>query len=246
MPDWPASDRSPITIYDAAVLAEPNLASYYKFADNFGTKTAVSVRDAKGSVHGQAAGSTTVGLGAAQGLGVYFPGASNSADNLAFGDNFDQTGTAAFSFEFLLRRDGGVIGNGTQCYVFGKEDGLAAGTAYDSYMSNESLSFRRMDSAGGSDVVTSPIATFTPGTRRHVVITYDAANLRMYIDGTEVTGSPVASTRLVQNVTTAFRLGAVAANVQGFQGMFGRFAVYSAALSAAAIATHAALAADLP
>ena len=75
--------------------------------------------------------------------------------------------------------------------------------------------------------------------RHYLAMTYDGANLRGYLDGVEVSGSPVAMTGAVQtDVTLPFRIGTYSDSVDTFDGQIDEVAVYQAALSASQIAEH--------
>ena len=93
------------------------------------------------------------------------------------------------------------------------------------------LEFERLKRGVADDRIqysTSP----SNGTWYHVVLTYDGSNLRGYLNGSEVTGSPVASTGNGSvSDTTGFRIGADRGNANTFDGLIDEVGVWSKALS---------------
>ena len=78
----------------------------------------------------------------------------------------------------------------------------------------------------------------------HIVGTYDATSLRLYVNGALVAG-PTASSASLATQTTNFRIGCQAYNASNpFNGFIDEVAVYNVALPAATVAAH--YAAGLP
>lgn len=80
-------------------------------------------------------------------------------------------------------------------------------------------------------------ATLPPTTTQHVVATYDGANMRMYINGTEAAHSPVARVAAISHSTAALLIGSAPGGAR-WKGKMDEVAVYNTALSAAQVAAH--------
>jgi concanavalin A-like lectin/glucanase superfamily protein len=232
-------DADAALTYPAVVLADAPL-SYWRFGESSGT-VAVDERSAtNGTYHG------TVTLGAAGAIvgdsntAATFDGATAYVD---MGAAFAFGGISSMSYEAWVKPD---AGDAAARRFMSKEtnDGAREGflMGYSGITPADGgpvmtgvLSWERWG-AGGTD---STGAIVTVGSYQHVVVTYDGANMAVYLNGAPV-GS-TASTRSIKSLTNHFRVATysdVAAAADCFGGTIDEVAIYDHALSAASVALH--------
>jgi hypothetical protein len=111
----------------------------------------------------------------------------------------------------------------------------SAGTLVLRILPSGILSIRK---SGGGELTQSTAALAADGEYHHVVAAKSGADLRLYLDGVDVTG-PVVVQTLTNNTTQLTIAGNnVAENRDGIDGHLDEFALYGRALSAAEVAAH--------
>ena len=88
--------------------------------------------------------------------------------------------------------------------------------------------------SGNYETLTGPKPV--AGTTYHVVVTYDGANSRMYVNGAQVDVEP--STGALLDNAAIFTVGAKSSGGGNFAGTIDEPAVYNTALSAATVLAH--------
>jgi autotransporter family porin len=220
--------------YASSVGSTRGLTSLWRLGESSGTTVRDTKATATGSyVNGARLGQAPAPVGTTD-RAVTLDGVD---DHLAFGDRFDQADVVPFSFEGWFKPS--TTGQATRWRrVISKEGpggGYALLLAPDSAGSRrQRLAFERRASTG-TDTVSGATA-LTAGRWYHVAVTYDAANLRLYING-KIEGT-APSRRSLPNTTSPFRIGASSSGGGNFGGGVDDVAVFRTALSAATVAQH--------
>jgi hypothetical protein len=218
--------------YDSVILGESSLVAYYKMGETSGT----TLTDSKGTNNGTYAGTfqLAVPLGIPDGSkGVYFDGLSGVAHA-----GSGVTISGAFTFEFIFR----FVGFGSSGYpvlaASGSDGGLHTGVRLTSNNSlnagNWYLNYGTGSGSGSTGTGTPTLNVWDP---IHIAITYDGTTLKMYMMGVLFisTNVTVAASSIV--TAAAYYTGSGYSNY--LQGIVGKMALYSSALSAADVASHA-------
>jgi hypothetical protein len=213
----------PAAGYASTVTGTAGLTGYWRFGDATGTTAAAAF----GLVTGTYGAGTTLGqpgllVGDAN-KAVAFAGNAK----VAFGDAFDAPANAAFSLEAWVKP---TTLDATSRRIFSKEAGE---DGYYLIATNTRVSFARMRT-GAYDTLSGPVMAV--GSTYHVVVTYDGANARLYINGVQVDVEPSANS-LLDNAAL-FTVGAKASGGGNWAGTIDEPAVYNAALSAATVLAH--------
>jgi len=225
---------APACSYKQTVLATAGVQSYWRLDETSGTSAA----DSKGSVTGTYTSGYTLNQSGAMSSGNPAVGATGSGTVVGFGDNYDFTGTTAYSVEAWIKpsaftldgsvrdivgKDGGADGWGLHVLP---AQGVAAGTA----------NYRQVEFTRKVAGVTYSIksAAITTGVWYHLVGTYDGTTMTLYLNGASVaTGTPGNS---LANTTQALFIGSGTDTAT-----VDEVAVYNTALSAADVLRHYAM-----
>jgi len=148
-------------------------------------------------------------------------------------DDFDYEGTASFSVECWVNLR--TPGAGEFERIVAHEDGTNGWLLYYHDTAGIGIGRQRAGSFSLKDEVPSG---GTLGSIYHVVGTYDGANLRLYLNGTEA-GSSLTDTTSIGAFTATLRIGrSPLGGTTGMNGVVDEVAVYSSALAADRVATH--------
>jgi hypothetical protein len=169
------------------------------------------------------------------GTAVSFDGVD---DYVTGGDNYDFTGTAAFTAEAWVRPSV-ATSTAYRCVVtkfhapaWANQGGWAVCIYPSSDPTNPNkLYFARLINSNASF---ANGVTLAANSWSHVVATYDGTNMRLYVNGTLV--ATTASALTLANTTDALLVNGLAAN--GTAGLMDEAAVYSSALSAQQVTEH--------
>lgn len=215
--------------YDAAVLAD-NPTAFYKMADAASQTTMV---DSSGNAHnGIFSSSAMPGAG-----GILTGSPDTSADfasNYAGVTGADWMDTAtAVTFEAIIRPD--TI-SGSYNFIAQRDDGNGTGNQWWLVIKAGKLTAL----CRGSEF--SGATTLAANTIYHVAFKYDGANANVYLNGT-ADRVAVAATGSMSLANNDLQIGRWinAGSPLYFDGRIARAAYYTAALSDARIAAHAAL-----
>ena len=214
--------------YAATVAGTAGVQGYWRFGDASGTTAAAAVGTRTG----------TYGAGTTLGQAGLITGDTNKAVSFSgnakvtFGDAFDFNGTAfAFSLEAWVKP---TTTDATSRRIFSKEwSDSTGGQGYYLVNRSSNLQFARLRN-DLYEVVNGP--SIPVGQTKHVVITYNGATMRMYLNGAEVANSP--SINAMVDSTAAFTIGAKASGGGNWAGTIDEPAVYNTVLSPATIAAH--------
>jgi hypothetical protein len=215
------------TLYSQVVLSDQP-ASYWKLDETNGT-TAADATGAHAGTYSAVTLNRTTGVKDA-GTAVGFD--DTQVQLITIGDYYGFTGTTAFSAEIWASPSAHAVDR----RLFSKEG--ASGTRPGWRMNvntNNRVSASRLDASGVADTATST-TTLAAGTWYHLVVTYDGANLRLYVNGTlEAT---VASTRSAGSTTNALRIGRYSGGGETFGGDLDEAAVYTTVLTQQQVTEH--------
>ena len=220
----------PGSSYATTVLNTPGLSSYWRFGEASGT-TATA---AKGPVTGSYGVGVRLGqLGLITGdanTAAIFDGTGTAL--VRFGDVYDFAGTTRFSLEAWVKPTT-VDANARR--IFAKDWANAAGVQ-GWYLINSSsrLQFARLRDNVYQSFSVPPLAA---GGRYHVVVTYDGATMRLYVNGA-LKGAAASGAALLDG-TVPFTMGAKATGGVNWAGTIDEAAVYSGTvLSPADVQSH--------
>jgi len=213
-----------------------NPVGYWRLGEATGTSTAF---DSKATNQGLYVNGPTLaqtgGLNLDADTAVGFDGVNDRAD---LGDVHGFTGTSPFTLEAWLK-PGTPIDEYRR--VIAKEGSNKAGwhlyLQATSFSTPNGIAFGRCDAAGACDAVGSGFG-LQAGTWYHVAVTYDGANLRIYVNGTLT--QTTASTRSVGSNTAPLRFGMSSSwtNADRYTGSMDEVAIYNGALSQARVQAH--------
>ena len=154
-----------------------------------------------------------------------------SSSWVRFGDVFDFAGNGAFSAELWLTP---TTVDATGRRIISKEWSDAAGSQGWYLLHTASrLEFSRIRNSVWNN---ASRAALTPGTRYHVVVTYDGTTMRLYVNGA-LAGSG-GSTQALVDSPAAFAIGARPTGGSPFVGTIDEPAVYGVALTGAQVQAH--------
>ena len=215
------------THYHGTVLATAGLQSYWRLGESSGTTAA----DELGAADATYSGTHTLGAAGLLAQDVDTAVTLGSAGQVSAGDVYDFAGTAPFSLEAWAKPS--TVDALVYRRVFDKSSG-GASEGYLVWIGPGGIGAART-SGGTNDFVLGGVPAV--GQTSHIVVTYDGATLRLYVDGALV--DEAASTRALANTTRALLLGADSdGNAQQFLGELDEAAVYDVALSAATVRQH--------
>jgi hypothetical protein len=209
--------------YSAAVLATPGLVGYWRLGESAGSVACDSAGANDGSYQ---AGTTLAQPGALADdpdTATAFNGSSGwvqvpHGDSLNVGDRF--------SIEAWVKR--GSIGTAANQVIASQQNSAWVLM----FNTNNQLVLRRSNLG---DIAAST-ATVTDTSRwHHVVATKDGATVKLYLDGTDVTG-PV-SNQTITNNTLPLAIGQ-SSNIAYFNGQIDEVALYNTPLTPAQVANH--------
>jgi hypothetical protein len=220
--------------YAQRVLAS-GPASFWRLGEASG-----SVIDSAGAVTGTVGGTITRNV-----AGALSPADGNGAVDLdgstgfiGLGDNHDFSGTAAMSVGGWINPD--VLQ--TFAAVISKTDGTDGWWLWVD--STGQPGFTRRASAAVQSVAGSA-AMIATGAWRHLLVTYDGATSRMYLDGALIASA--ASAGSMTNIATALTIGGRGgAATNPWNGKLDELAVWSRALDATEVAALAAARLEAP
>jgi hypothetical protein len=225
----------PVGSYPSEVLADKPLA-YYRFGEASGDVA----RDRAERMPGGRYTGVTLGVPGA------IAGDTDTAVRLdgmsawvSLADAFDFAGKVPFTIELWARPQ---LVDELHRGLFTKE--VAGGGVRQGYLLTlqltAGLAFERAKDGLTASVMTRPLPA---GVYSHVVVTFDGASLRLYVDGALAAG-PIAATNELPDTTANAVAGARVSgntplgNAAHFRGDLDELAFYDQALSAARVAAH--------
>ena len=233
--------------YRAAVLAGSPLV-YWTLDDDGTAGVSSKAYDLSGNGHAttlsaagvtlRATGALTGNAGSDQNAAARFT--STSSGSADAGDILDAQllGTSAFTIESWVKPTSAALDKNRH-YVVSKAD-TGSNYAVAVYVRNSGIGFIRQ-SAVSRATDSAFCAAFLPTTGfSHVVVTYDGAAMRIYLNGSLCATKP--STRSLPNsaTTDALRIGRTYATATSsyFDGTIDEVAIYGSALDAGTILAH--------
>jgi len=135
-----------------------------------------------------------------------------------------QSGAGTWSISVWFEHDAQA---GSAQWVYYATNG--AGDYMQFFWDGTSVYRTRWDVNGTGELVDATIAEVPLNVWHNYICTYDGSNVRVYIDGTEIAGSPNAAAGGLDNVAT-FTLGNTANNLNPWDGDIAEFAQWSRAL----------------
>ena len=226
-----AADAAKASYFDTVMSDTP--IGYWRFGEATGAGVAV---DELGTTAGTYSNVTLGVPGAIAGD----PNTAMTLDGVqgqvAMGTAFEFGGNVPMTIEMWLK-----IGAGNTGYqrVISRE-GFVNGTNRDGYLwvyrATEGLSVERWNNNVGDGYIGALPATLDDGAFHHVVMTYDGANLALYVDGNAAQSTAIALA--LPALSYPFYVGVSGQGPAYFSGSIDELAVYDKALSAARIAAH--------
>ncbi len=116
-------------------------------------------------------------------------------------------------------------------YLYQGEDASPFAVTQAFVQSNGTLR-TRWDTSGGNNILDITAAELQIGQWHSYLCTYDGSNLRVYLDGAEVTNSPLAATGGLDNTPDTFRVGNVSNGTLPFDGKLCEYCHWAATLTA--------------
>jgi hypothetical protein len=204
--------------YADGVLQTGGLTGYWRLGESSGTVAYPARGTVRGTFSGVSLGQAGLLTGDSN-LASVFSGSSTGA----FGDVNDFTGAARFSIEAWVKPN---LIDGTSRRILAKEG--SGGNGWLLYHNSTKLSFARLRSGVYQPVSTAPLKV---GQRSHIVVAYDGASLRLYVNGTLAVTT--ASTQQILDNSASMTLG------RSFSGTIDEVAVYGGtALSGSQVSAH--------
>lgn len=212
----------PAPAYVNAVLGTSGLVSYWRLDETSGTVAA----DSKGTNAGSYVNGVTLGqAGAFTGSTAIRCDGANDYVNVPDAASLDVGDV--FSYELWAKRstllDDAVL----------IHKGVNAPTVH---FGSTSHNFWALKKSGASEVAASTRALGDTTAWHHLVATKNGATIRLYMDGTDVTGS--LSNLTMASTADPLRLCATATSTFFFAGQLDDVAVYNRALTASEVASH--------
>ena len=207
-------------------------ASYWRLGETSGTTAA----DVTGGVTGTYTNGPTLGVSSLVGdtdTAVSFDGTN---DEVLLGDTYDFPNRASYTIECWVNPSAATATWRRIVAKHGNSSNWDVELTPTGSPPANRVHFERYDGGGAHDAVDSTTA-LQPGTWYHVAVTYDGANLRLYVNGT-LEGGPVASTRNEADITDQLAIGGEGDATNFVGGFIDEVAVYASALSATRIQAH--------
>ncbi len=200
----------------------PSLVAAYSFDENAGT----TAGDLSGNGNvGTISGATWNPTGK-NGKALTFDGA-NDLVNVPDSSSLDLT--SGMTLEAWVNPNSG---SGWRTVLFKEQTG---NLAYGMYSNTSAARPNAQVFVGGTDRNVDGTAALALNTWSHLAATYDGANLRLYVNGTQV--ASIAQTGSILTSTGALRIGGNGVWGEWFQGSIDDVRIYNRALSAAEIQT---------
>ena len=200
----PTPTPTPVSYADS-VLQTGGLTGYWRLGESSGAVAYPARGIVRGTFSGVSLGQAGLLTGDSDRATVF------SGAHGVFGDVNDFTGAARFSIEAWVKPN---LVDGTSRRILAKEG--SGGNGWLLYHNSTKLSFARLRSGVYQPVSTAPLKV---GQRTHIVVAYDGASLRLYVNGTLAVTT--ASTQQIVDNSAAMTLG------RGFSGTIDEVAVYS-------------------
>ena len=227
----------PCSGYSGAVHSTPGLQSHWRLGETGGT----TALDGKGASDGTYTGGVT--LGAADALTNdtdYAASFDGTDDYVTFGDVHDFAGTASFSVEGWVNRT--AVGAASvyrrvinkEKLAAGVKDGWGLQIPPNSDPNAQKLLFTRAAGTTTNQAVSA--TTIVAGLWYHVVLTYDGATMRIYVNG--ALNASAASSLSMPDNTASLRLGMREGTAAFYAGRIDDVAIYDRALSAVEVQEH--------
>ncbi len=233
------------TPYKTAVLATPNLLSYWRLGESSGS-TATDSASGHNGTYGS--GVTRGVAGVLEGdsdTAATFDGTTNSVVTVANESPFDFGAGQAVTFEAWIKPTALVSGS-TEIIVAKGVAGGARQWLFDVSGAAGVGKLRFGYGSGLSDVYTSDVNVITQDRWTHVAVTYTmgtGSSIKLYVDGVPVTGTWTSGTgnAAVPTGNNLPRIGQEASSPTQamFNGTIDEVAIYTRALSATEILAHA-------
>lgn len=156
---------------------------------------------------------------------------NTNGDAITFGDNYDFTGSAAFTALAWIHLN--TYNSATGHYIWGNLDGSVRG--WYVFLGNPAVTINvaRGDNAG-FDVVTHAVSEASiEGSTHFVGIIYDGTNLKVGYDGAFVNSAASSKSLVAPTTSTLLNLGRYGGGGSGFDGRLDEPAIWSSALSEA-------------
>lgn len=206
---------------------------YYRFGEASGT----TATDETGTTDGTYGGSFPPTLGSSGLLtgdsdtAALFGGNGQMVSNVSTYD-----GSSAISIECWFHSSS-YNTSSTNDYILSVPEGSVS-NGIDFQINNNTLFVNLVHSGGFSFGDIS--ASLTDNVTYHCVVTYDGTNLRGYLNGSEMSGSPDANSGTLNAAQASIVAGTISggASAFGFVGTVDEVAVYSSVLSAAQVLSH--------
>jgi hypothetical protein len=219
------------TAYSQVILSDQP-SSYWKLDEAAGTSAADSAGSVTGTYTNGPVVNQVTGVKDA-GTAVQFDGTN---DYVTLGNNYGFAATAAFSAELWVNPN---AAGATSRQLINKTDASAPYGGWCVYLQSSGqsipnqVSFQRLSSAGVGTYASSTAALPT-GTWSHVVVTYDGANMRIYVNG--ALQQTTASAGSLPSHTSPLRFANE--GTQYFSGKLDEIAIFSSALNATQVTDH--------
>ena len=211
------------TLYSQVILSDTP-ASYWKLDETSGASAA----DSAGSATGTYTNGPTLNQPSAVKDANTAVSFDDTDDSVSIGDVHDFAGTASFSVELWLRPTAAtaayrrVISKQTSGRAWGMELASTAGGVPNQ------LIFVREDASNVKTNVRS-VGALQAGVWYHIVVTYDGATMRLYMDG--ALADSTASTVVLENHTQPLTLGRTPGGAGPYGGLLDEVAIYTTVLS---------------
>lgn len=223
--------------YRETILATPNVALYARFGESNTNAGVVAEVGPSGVFPATRPDLNSAGALVGDPNTCYRWSASNSDHIYWPGNLFTFGGTSHFSIEIWYQPTTLAPTNAFMNLV-SKDRYDAYASGYGLYLANATkrLMFSRVNSAGGSNVLTGPIVSM--GNWYHIVCTYNGSTMIMYINGAQA-ASMASSVSMGIHTGTNLYLGR-SAQWEGeyLSAWMDEFALYSRALTASEVLAH--------
>jgi hypothetical protein len=209
--------------YSTAVLADTPLAFYRMNEASGGTMT-----DSSGNGHdGAYSGTFTLGS-----TGLVKDGATAVAFSTAQG----QVGWGSWMYTTAETIECWIKTTQTSGYqgLINRDDGSQR--SYQFRINGTTLEFITINGGAGVVVASKVTAGITDGAAHHVVATYDASNIKMYVDGSLV--NTTAAVGALSGSVSSLMVGNYYGGIYPFAGTMADVALYGYSLSEAQIVAH--------
>jgi hypothetical protein len=220
--------------YPQAVLQD-NPASFWRLGETNGTTAA----DVKGAANGTYQNGVALGRPGPLRDGVTAAGFDGTDDRVAVGDVYDFANQSSYSVELWFNRT--TLLEDRWNNLVSKADPAQNGAGWDIGVLMNDPAYHplavytdRLSTTGEDHIYTStPVSA---AAWHHVVVTYDGAKLRIYLDGS--LSNSRDSTTGVTNTSAGISIGADANGAAPLNGSIADVAMYNYALSSSQVAAH--------